>query len=65
MVQLQALELRTGAQLLVTHIAWTQMIHQGPYGVSRGSLKEGVCLEMAMLAYFPWGLALSARSPAV
>ena len=36
---------------------------QGTDGVSRGSLKEGVCLGNAMLAFCPWGKTPIDRSP--
>ena len=62
-VQLRALELRTGARLLVTHCSGKRMVHQGTDRVSRGSLQEGVCLLKAMLAYCPWGKSGCKRSP--
>ena len=62
-VRLRALELRTGARLLVTHCSGRRMIHQGTDGLSRGSLQDGVCLSKAMLAYCPWGKSGGERSP--
>ena len=53
-VRLQALELRTGATILVTHVLGKRMMAQGADGVSRGSLKEGVCLGKAMNLFGPW-----------
>ena len=62
-VRLRALELRTGAHLLVTHCSGNCMIHQGTDGLSRGRLQEGVCLSKARLAYCPWGKSGCQRSP--
>ena len=62
-VRLRALELRTGSFILVTHVAGKRMVAQGTDGVSRGSLREGVCLGDAMTAYCPWGKSPTQRSP--
>ena len=61
-VRVHALEFRTGAHFLITHVAGKRMIAQGTDGVSRGSLQEGVCLGEAMTAYCPWGERATERS---
>ena len=54
-VRLRAIELRTGARFLITHVSGKRMIAQGTDGVSRGTLKEGVCLGQTMRSFCPWG----------
>ena len=53
-VRLRALELQTGATILVTHVSGKRMMAQGANGVFIGSLKEGVCLGKAMNVFCPW-----------
>ena len=62
-VRLRSLELRTGATILVTHVLGKRMVAQGTDGVSRGCLKEGICLGDAMLIFCPWRKAPIDASP--
>ena len=62
-VRLRSLEMQTGATILVTHVSGKRMMAQGADGVSRGSLKEGVCLGKAMASFCPWGRSPVEGSP--
>ena len=57
------LELHTGSRFLVTHVSGERMKAQGTDGLSRGQLREGVSLGLAMNAFCPWGNSALQRSP--
>jgi hypothetical protein len=62
-LRLKKLEMRSGCQILVSHVAGKRMIAQGTDGVSRGSLMEGVMAGKPMLSFFPFHLSAAERSP--
>ena len=62
-VRLRAVEMRTGATILITHVSGRRMIAQGTDGVSRGSLREGVCVGETMRSFCPWGKSAIEQSP--
>ena len=55
--------MKHGFQLLITHVAGERMKSQGTDGLSRGHLREGVCLGEFMRKYYPWDLFVQQRSP--
>ena len=56
-VRLRELELKSSANIIVTHVSGERMKAQGTDGVSRGSLREGINIKGIMLDFCPWHLA--------
>lgn len=57
-VRLRTLEMREGAQIIVTHVAGTRMQKQGTDGLSRGADNIGAAAGKNMFNFCPW-----AKSP--
>ena len=64
-LRLKKLEMRTGCQILVTHVSGKRMIAQGTDGVSRGNLSEGVMSGKPMAEFLPFHLSALDRAPAL
>ena len=54
-VHLRQADLKFSTKLLLTHLAGTRMIEQGPDRVSRGSPEEGMAAGKDMIKFCPWG----------
>jgi len=57
--------MEAGLNLQLVHVAGTQMIAQGTYGLSRGSLLEGVLSGKDMLAYVDLSKTVIERHPSL
>lgn len=64
-LRLKKLEMRSGCQVLVSHVSGKRMIAQGTDGVSRGNLSEGVMAGRPMFEFLPFHLSATDRSPAL
>jgi hypothetical protein len=63
-VRFRKLQMRTGLQFIVSHVAGRRMVAQGTDGVSRGCLREGVAgTGEEMLSYIPLHLHAGERNP--
>lgn len=61
-LRLKKVEMRSGCQFLVSHVAGKRMIYQGTDGVSRGNLAEGVMAGIPMAEFLPFHLSAVDRS---
>ena len=64
-LRMKKLEMRSGCQVLVSHVSGKRMIAQGTDGVSRGNLSEGVMAGRPMSEFLPFHLSATDRSPAL
>lgn len=62
-VRLRCLELKHGAQIIVTHVSGQRMILQGTDGYSRGETNLGIGMEKSMTHFCPWHKFPSEFSP--